>query len=45
MAGFVAVGLIRDYGWQIVFWVGGIVPIACAILGIFIFPESIKFLP
>ncbi len=44
VAGLVAVGLIRDFGWQIVFWIGGLVPLGCAILGIFVFPESIKFL-
>jgi len=44
LAGLVAALFMSIYGWQIVFWTGGIVPLAFAFVGIFVFPESIKFL-
>lgn len=42
--GFVAAGLVPRYGWQILFLIGGIVPILIAIAGAFGLPESIKFM-
>lgn len=44
VAGLVAVTLLPTYGWQIVFWIGGVGPIIAAFIGLFVFPESIKFL-
>lgn len=44
VAGLVAVVFMGVYGWQILFWTGGIAPIALALLGYFLFPESAKFL-
>jgi AAHS family 4-hydroxybenzoate transporter-like MFS transporter len=42
--GLVAATLVPTHGWQILFALGGIVPIALAIIGIFTLPESIKFM-
>jgi MFS transporter, AAHS family, 4-hydroxybenzoate transporter len=42
--GFVTAGLVPQYGWQILFLIGGIVPIIIAIAGMFGLPESIKFM-
>lgn len=36
--------LVPAHGWQIIFWIGGIVPLVIAALSYFILPESIKFL-
>src|SRR5437870_10378784 len=44
VGGFVAAGLIARYGWQSVFFVGGAVPIAIALLAAALLPESIRFL-
>jgi AAHS family 4-hydroxybenzoate transporter-like MFS transporter len=44
MAGFVGAGLVPQYGWQILFEIGGIVPIVLAFAAIFGLPESIKFM-
>jgi AAHS family 4-hydroxybenzoate transporter-like MFS transporter len=33
-----------DYGWQILYIVGGVVPLAVAVVLFFLLPESIKFL-
>ena len=44
LAGFVGAGLVPHYGWQILFYIGGIAPIVFALLGIFTLPESIKFM-
>ena len=43
-AGPVAAWLTPTYGWQIMFWIGGLVPMAFAVLAYFALPESIKFL-
>jgi MFS transporter, AAHS family, 4-hydroxybenzoate transporter len=40
----VANTLAGTYGWQIIFWIGGIVPIVIAVICWFVLPESIKFL-
>lgn len=42
--GMVSAWLIPTYGWQVVFIVGGIVPIVVATVLAFALPESIKFL-
>jgi AAHS family 4-hydroxybenzoate transporter-like MFS transporter len=42
--GFIAAAFVPTYGWQILFLIGGIVPIVIGILGIFGLPESIKFM-
>src|SRR6476659_6319733 len=40
----VAATLVPAHGWQILFTIGGIVPIVLAVLGLFTLPESIKFM-
>lgn len=42
--GIVAARYMGTYGWQILFWVGGLIPIAIGIIALFTLPESIKFL-
>jgi AAHS family 4-hydroxybenzoate transporter-like MFS transporter len=42
--GFLGLWLIPNYGWQALFFVGGIVPILIGICGFFGLPESIKFM-
>lgn len=42
-SGAVAVWLIDIYGWQSAFWIGGLAPLACIPLLLFLVPESIKF--
>ncbi len=42
--GFVAAALVPTHGWQILFTIGGIVPIVLAIIGMFLLPESIKYM-
>ncbi len=44
IAGFLAAALVPRYGWQILFIVGGIVPLLIALCGYFGLPESIKFM-
>jgi len=44
LAGFASAALVPTYGWQILFEIGGIVPIVFALLAIFGLPESIKFM-
>jgi MFS transporter, AAHS family, 4-hydroxybenzoate transporter len=44
IGGVLAAQLLGKYGWQIVFWIGGVTPILLAVIGYFVFPESIKFL-
>jgi AAHS family 4-hydroxybenzoate transporter-like MFS transporter len=43
-AGWTVAALIRSYGWQSIFLIGGIMPVAVAILLIVFLPESIRFL-
>src|ERR1700722_1474506 len=43
-AGFAAAALIPHFGWQILFEVGGIVPIVVALAAIAGMPESIKYM-
>ncbi len=42
--GFLSAALVPTYGWPILFYVGGIVPLVIALLGIFGLPESIKYM-
>lgn len=42
--GFVAATLVPTHGWPILFSIGGIVPIVLAVAGIFLLPESIKYM-
>src|SRR5499427_6334074 len=42
--GFVTAALVPAHGWQILFLIGGIVPIVIAVAAIFGLPESIKFM-
>lgn len=42
--GFIAAALVPTYGWQILFMVGGVVPVLIAICGFFGLPESIKYM-
>lgn len=43
-AGWTVAALIREYGWQTIFLVGGSIPIVVAILLFTFLPESIRFL-
>jgi MFS transporter, AAHS family, 4-hydroxybenzoate transporter len=43
-AGFASAWLVPQYGWQILFTIGGVVPIVIALAAIFGLPESIKFM-
>ena len=42
--GLIAASLVPTYGWQILFIVGGVVPVLIAICGFFGLPESIKYM-
>jgi AAHS family 4-hydroxybenzoate transporter-like MFS transporter len=42
VAGFVSAALVPQYGWQIIFTIGGVVPILIAIAAMIGLPESIK---
>ena len=42
--GFVTAGFVPQYGWQILFLIGGIVPIIIAVAAMLGLPESIKFM-
>ncbi len=42
--GFVAAALVPQHGWQILFMIGGIVPIVIAIAALIGLPESIKYM-
>jgi AAHS family 4-hydroxybenzoate transporter-like MFS transporter len=44
IGGFVAAALIPAYGWQSIFYVGGIAPLIVAAALVFAVPESIRFL-
>jgi MFS transporter, AAHS family, 4-hydroxybenzoate transporter len=44
LGGFIAAGLIPLYTWRVVFWVGGLMPLAIGVLLHFTLPESIRFL-
>src|SRR6476619_3869274 len=42
--GVIAATLVPTHGWQILFTIGGIVPIVLALIGMFMLPESIKYM-
>jgi len=42
--GFITAALVPAHGWQIIFMIGGIVPIVIALAAIFGLPESIKYM-
>jgi len=42
--GLIAYAWMPHYGWRVLFWVGGLVPLAVSIGLIFALPESVKFL-
>ena len=44
LAGFASAALVPTYGWQILFYIGGIAPIVFALAAIYGLPESIKFM-
>jgi MFS transporter, AAHS family, 4-hydroxybenzoate transporter len=44
LAGFAAAALVPQYGWQVLFQIGGVVPAVFALAGIVMLPESIKFM-
>src|SRR6185503_19995537 len=44
VVGWVAAGLIPKFGWQAVFVVGGVLPIAITVVTFIYLPESIRFL-
>ena len=44
LGGFASAALIPAYGWEAVFWVGGIVPAVLAVLMTIWLPESVQFM-
>ena len=44
LPGFVSAALVPHYGWQILFLIGGIVPVLIAVCAFFWMPESIKYM-
>jgi AAHS family 4-hydroxybenzoate transporter-like MFS transporter len=42
--GYVAAGLVPSFGWQSVFFVGGVIPVLTGLACIFALPESIRLL-
>jgi AAHS family 4-hydroxybenzoate transporter-like MFS transporter len=40
----IASQLLGSYTWRVMFWIGGIAPVAVAVVGAFIVPESPKYL-
>jgi AAHS family 4-hydroxybenzoate transporter-like MFS transporter len=44
LPGFIAAHFMASYGWRVLFWVGGLVPIILAFLLAYALPESIKYL-
>ena len=44
LAGFASAALVPQYGWQVLFEIGGIIPVVFALAGIVALPESIKFM-
>jgi MFS transporter, AAHS family, 4-hydroxybenzoate transporter len=44
LAGFASAALVPTHGWQILFQIGGIVPVILALAAIMGLPESIKFM-
>ena len=42
--GYVQAWLIPQYGWEIMFWIGGIAPLVIVLCLLYTLPESVKFL-
>lgn len=43
-AGFVASAVVPSYGWRSLLFIGGVLPLICAVFLVFILPESVRFL-
>ncbi len=44
LPGPVTAWLVPRYGWPVIFWIGGVLPLVIAVLLVFFLPESILFL-
>lgn len=44
VVGLITAWLMPHYGWQIVFWIGGLAPILVLAVAVFVMPELIKYL-
>src|ERR1700724_324526 len=44
LAGLASAALVPTYGWQILFYIGGVAPILFALAAVYGLPESIKFM-
>lgn len=44
LPGFVAAKLVGEYGWRVLFWIGGAAPLVIATILALALPESIKYL-
>jgi len=44
VAGFVSASLVARYGWPVLFYIGGVVPVVTALAAIAGLPESIKYM-
>jgi AAHS family 4-hydroxybenzoate transporter-like MFS transporter len=44
LAGFASAASVPQYGWPVLFEIGGVVPIVLALAALFTLPESIKFM-
>jgi AAHS family 4-hydroxybenzoate transporter-like MFS transporter len=44
LAGFASAIFVPQYGWPVIFQIGGVIPIVAALAAIFGLPESIKFM-
>ncbi|CCD86421.1 putative hydroxybenzoate transporter; membrane potein [Bradyrhizobium sp. ORS 285] len=42
--GLIAAWLVPQFGWPIVFWIGGVLPLIAAVVSFYALPESIKYL-
>jgi AAHS family 4-hydroxybenzoate transporter-like MFS transporter len=42
--GLIAAWLVPSFGWPVVFWVGGLLPLVAAAVCLLLLPESVKFL-
>jgi MFS transporter, AAHS family, 4-hydroxybenzoate transporter len=42
--GMVSASLVPHYGWRLLFWIGGVLPLIMAVLVAALMPESLKFL-
>jgi AAHS family 4-hydroxybenzoate transporter-like MFS transporter len=44
LAGFASAAFVPTYGWQILFYIGGVAPVVFALIAMYGLPESIKFM-